>query len=230
MNPSPSKIFAVGDIHGCYDKLTELLRRIPFEPERDTIIFLGDYINRGPDSYQVLDCLIELQEICRDAVFLKGNHEQILLEYADSGRSDILEYLRGMGIESTTESYNTNAARLRNLSCFPLEHQNFLYSLKFAVIRGNTVFTHADINAETIRIIEYDNPAEQIDHVTETALLSSRRLIFDQQGIPGYTIVFGHVPMASPLVFNDRIGIDTGAVYGNMLTALELPSGRFYHA
>lgn len=230
MTPPPSQIFAIGDIHGCYDKLTELLRRIPFDPDRDTIIFLGDYINRGPDSYQVIDYLVELKKSCRDAVFLKGNHEQMLLEYAATGRADILEYLRSMGVESTVESYGTNPSRLRDLSCFPPEHRDFLYSLQFGVIRGTTVFTHADINAETIQLLTQSKPSAAIDHVTETGLLSSRRLIFEEQGIPGYTVVFGHVPMASPLVLGDRICIDTGAVYGNMLTALELPSGCFYHA
>jgi len=230
MTLSPSKIFAIGDIHGCYDKLTKLLERIPFDPDRDTIIFLGDYINRGPDSYQVIDYLVELRKRCRDAVFLKGNHEQMLLEYAATGRPDILEYLRAMGVGLTVESYNTNPARLRDLACFPPEHRDFLYSLEFGVIRGTTVFTHADITVETIPLLTGTSLAEPIDHVTETSLLSSRRLIYDQQGIAGYTIVFGHIPLASPLVLGDRICIDTGAVYGNMLTALELPSGRFYHA
>ena len=72
------QIFAVGDIHGCFDKLKALLDKIPFDPQRDTIVFLGDYVDRGPSSYEVVEFLIELKKNCENAVFLKGNHEEML--------------------------------------------------------------------------------------------------------------------------------------------------------
>lgn len=225
-----SKIFAVGDIHGCFDKLSGLLRRLPFNRDVDALIFLGDYINRGPDTSKVLDFLIDLKATCANVTFLKGNHEQLLLEYAESGDPESLQFLRMMGISNTVKSYGSSIAHLRELSCFPAKHRDFLWSLEFGKILGKTIFVHADINEKIIEALRRSATPPIIDSVDETTLLSSRQLAQENRGIPDYTVVFGHVPLASPLVLEDRIGIDTGAVYGNMLTALELPAGRFHHA
>jgi hypothetical protein len=101
----PEKIFAVGDIHGCADKLRTLIARLPFTPGRDRLIFLGDYVTRGPDSRGVIEELLLLWERCPDTVFLKGNHEHALLEYARTGELDYLHLLRSLGVEATLSSY-----------------------------------------------------------------------------------------------------------------------------
>jgi serine/threonine protein phosphatase 1 len=224
------KTFAVGDIHGCYHKLVDLMARLPFDKACDRLIFLGDYINRGPETAKVIEYLLELQVTCREVIFLKGNHEQALVEYAETGDPEALRYLRQMGLEKMLEGYNASVGRLRGLACLPAEHQAFLRNLKFGVIYGKTIFTHADINEEMltnlkgVELVCTGGPTE------EAALLSSRRLVQEEFTLPGYLIVFGHIPFSAPLVRPDRIGIDTGAVYGNVLTALELPARRFYHA
>ncbi len=227
---SQRKIFAIGDVHGCARQLAALLGRVPFDRERDTLIFLGDYINRGPDTKGVLDLLLELQKSCADIHFLKGNHEQELLEYSATGHVASLRALREMGVEATVESYGARVNSLIGLDCFPPEHREFLHTLKFFHQQGNYLFIHADINEDLLHCPLEESADRMQRHVMETGLLSSRRLAQDQATAIDAIIVFGHVPFASPLVLNDRICIDTGAVYGNMLTAVELPALRFFHA
>lgn len=227
---SQRKIFAIGDIHGCAQQLTILLERLPYDPERDTLIFLGDYINRGPDTKAVLDILLELKKNCVDIHFLKGNHEQELLEYVASGHVDSLRALREMGIEATVESYGARVHSLTGLGCFPVEHREFLHSLKFFHLQDDYLFIHSDINKELLSCPIKESEDRVRRYVMETGLLSSRRLAKEQTTGIDTRIVFGHIPFASPLVLKDRICIDTGAVYGNMLTAVELPTLRFFHA
>jgi len=227
---SPRKIFAIGDIHGCATQLSSLLGRIPYDRKRDTLIFLGDYINRGPDTRGVLDILLDLKASCADIHFLKGNHEQELLEYSASGHMDSLRALRGMGVEATVESYGSRVNSLTGLVCFPLEHREFLHSLKFFHLQDDYLFIHADIDNELLRCPMKESEGRMQRYILETGLLSSRRLAQEQTtGIDTF-VVFGHIPFASPLFLADRLGIDTGAVYGNMLTAVELPDFRFFHA
>ena len=72
------KIFAIGDIHGCYDRLKTLMGKIPIDYSRDTLVFIGDYIDRGPHPFEVVDYLIKLKNRFPDVIFLKGNHEDML--------------------------------------------------------------------------------------------------------------------------------------------------------
>jgi len=227
---STQKIFAIGDIHGCFTKLETLLKRLPYDTENDTLVFLGDYINRGPDSRKVLDLLIEVRETCRNAVFLKGNHEQALLEYHTTGDADTLSLLREMGVTATIDSFGSTVRQLQGLATFSTAHREFLQSLDFAYIAGTTVFTHADINMNIISAMENGSYDPADNDLEEAMLLSSRRLTMADAATFGYTMVFGHTPFEFPLVLPDRIGIDTGAVYGNFLTAVELPARNFYHA
>ncbi|MDR2550164.1 MAG: serine/threonine protein phosphatase [Desulfobulbus sp.] len=230
-----SKIFAIGDIHGCHRQLVALLARLPLDRSEDTLVFLGDYINRGPDSRRVLDTLIGLQRSCRRAIFLKGNHEQALLDYdPDSGPSG-LSLLRAMGIEATAESYGVPLGRLADLSCMPPEHQQFLFDLRLNFTCNGFFFTHADFDPAppaTATTVDETPRQRMRRHQAETRLLASRRLGREEalQPPPPWTVVFGHLPHATPLVRPDRIGIDTGAVYGNLLTAVQLPQRIFYHA
>ncbi|SHO42539.1 metallophosphoesterase family protein [Desulfopila aestuarii] len=230
MPTAAPRIFAVGDIHGCFNKLETLLKRLPFHRETDTLVFLGDYINRGPDSKKVLDLLIEVKETCSNAIFLKGNHEQALLEYHATGNADTLSMLREMGIAATIDSFGSTVRQLQGLSTFSSAQREFLLSLAFAYIADKTVFTHADINMEIIGAMENGVYDQSDNELAESMLLSSRRLTMPNAATYGYTMVFGHTPFELPLVLPDRIGIDTGAVYGNFLTAVELPARNFYHA
>jgi len=217
--PQQGRIFAVGDIHGCYRTLIELIDRLPLDRQRDVLVFLGDYINRGPQSREVIDYLLDLRASCARTVFLMGNHEHLLLRYAETADLTMLQHLRHLGVEATLQSYdNASVHSLLDLSFLPPSHRDFLEGLELYFREGPYLFVHADT-------AERDEPLQHIDE-----LLASRRLATARDVDAGCVIVFGHTAFEAPLVTDDRIGIDTGAVYGNMLTAVELPALRFYHA
>ena len=84
-----SRYFAIGDIHGCLDKLLKLLGLIDVDWENDTVVFMGDYIDRGPDSKRVVDYVLELRKKHEQVVCLKGNHEWMFLNYLDHREEQI---------------------------------------------------------------------------------------------------------------------------------------------
>jgi serine/threonine protein phosphatase 1 len=213
------KLFAIGDIHGCYRELMALMGRLPWDKERDILVFLGDYINRGPQSREVLDYLVTLRDRCPRTIFLLGNHEHMLLSYAVTGDVEKLRLLRTMGVEATLKSYGDASVRsLLDLSFLPAEHLAFLQSLKESFRWDRYLFVHADtqINGDDSRQLE--------------ERLTSRRLAREHARLDDCVVVFGHTAFRSPLVTPERIGIDTGVHLGNTLTALELPRMRFYHS
>ena len=230
MTLTEKKIFAIGDIHGCHSKLVTLLGRIPLDKGRDTLFFLGDYINRGPDSRKVVDTLLQIEASYGHVIFLMGNHEQALLEYAATGDVEVLPALRSMGVEATLASYGTSLRGLRDLAGLPPEHRDFLHALKFSSVIDNYLFTHADIDEEGIALAKARPDALEAQRSAAAGLLASRRFAQEHIADTGYTVIFGHLPFEAPLVMTNRIGIDTGAVYGGVLTAVELPALHFYHA
>ena len=121
------RIFAVGDIHGCYRRLVDLMDRLPFDPSEDFLVFLGDYIDRGRESREVISYLLNLSRRGGNIIFLKGNHEHALLEYARTGDEEYLRILRSMGIEETLRSYANQPVRTLGDLSFPTEAPpNFL--------------------------------------------------------------------------------------------------------
>ncbi len=214
------KIFAVGDIHGCHRKLTSLMGRLPLDAGKDFLIFLGDYINRGPASREVIEYLLEVRGKVQNAVFLLGNHEHTLLEYSRTANVDHLRTLRSIGVEDTLNSYSNSPVRsLADMSFLPAEHIHFLETLRPYFRLDGHLFIHAG----TI-------PGEEIDHCQLDRLLTVRERFLQDEGASNEVTVFGHTPFETPFVTPGKIGIDTGAAYGNMLTAVELPAMRFYHA
>lgn len=212
----------MGDIHGRHDMLVRLLDRLPYQPERDTLVFMGDYIDRGPDSRAVIETLLDLRRRAPDTVFLMGNHELALLEYARlaGNNLDMLRDLRPLGVEATLASYgHTDLGLIKHLAFMPGEHRAFLQGLKSFHRDGEYLFVHAGVLPGQL---PEDTPVEH--------LVSVRHRFLDHPSPPGVTVVFGHTPFETPFMAPGKIGIDTGAVYGNLLTALELPGPRFHHA
>ncbi|MBU2520979.1 MAG: serine/threonine protein phosphatase [Proteobacteria bacterium] len=207
------KIFAIGDIHGCFDKLCELMAKININRDNDTLLFLGDYIDRGPSSFDVVEYLIDLKKHFQKIVFLKGNHEEMLEKYL-SGK-DSLTYLINGG-QLTLESY-MKRSRSNSSPLIPQEHLDFFESLSLYYESDNYIFVHAGLR-ENIPL-EMQNPADFL-WIREDFVNSD----FDF----GKRVVFGHTPYVEPLVEPNKIGIDTGAVYGNELTCVELPALLFY--
>ncbi|UGA43023.1 serine/threonine protein phosphatase [Bradyrhizobium quebecense] len=198
--------YAIGDIHGCMVKLEELIRRCDNDAAGRPMryVFLGDYVDRGPDSRSVVPFLMELQRAHtgRD-IFLKGNHEDLLVAAADS---DFFEdrWLDNGGVE-TLESYGvTSAAEL------PEDHVHWLRKLPLFFDDSRRFFVHAGVH-----------PDRPLDRQDEDDLLWIRKRFLLSEREYGRLIVHGHTPLASwrPDLRANRLNLDTGAVFGGPLTA-----------
>ena len=192
--------YVIGDIHGCLLPLQRLLAKISPKPG-DEVIFIGDYIDRGPESREVVEHLLGLSYRC---VFLMGNHEKMLLDYLDGTDPGI--YLSNGG-QATLESYGGDFAKI------PPAHLNFFRSLRPMYETSGYLFVHAGIR-----------PMVPLDKQEVDDLMWIRQEFFQFIGRFPKPVVFGHTPLRQVLLTPDRIGIDTGCVYGGKLTCLKLPS------
>ena len=209
------KIFVVGDIHGCFDKLCALMDKIPLNNTRDQLIFIGDYIDRGPSSFDVVNYLIDFKKRVPGTIFIKGNHEDMLQNYLDG--SDRFTYLLNGGQKTMDEYLN----RSDNKEAFPIpsEHLEFFNSLQLYYQTDDYIFVHAGLREKV--------PLESQDKMD---LLWTRDEFIHSDFNFGKRVIFGHTPFKEPLLQANKIGIDTGAVYGNLLTCLQLPEMEFFSA
>jgi serine/threonine protein phosphatase 1 len=220
MLSAQERIFAIGDIHGCHAKLRDLLERLPYEPGRDRLVFLGDYINRGADTAKVLELLCALQERDPGIITLLGNHEYLLLEYHRTGDPALLPYLRKMGIDTTLKSYGVHTGfSLQSLDFLPAAHLAFLKGLRLYWESKAYLFVHAGLEAG---VVLADQDATSCCEVRDSFITGTYDF--------GKKVIFGHTEFELPLVTPTKIGIDTGAGHGNLLTAVEIPGENFYHA
>ncbi len=205
------RIFAVGDIHGCPDELEALVAALDLATS-DTICFLGDYVDRGPASREVVDFLIELAEGEAHCVFLRGNHEDMLLDFIGRDGNHGASYLENGGA-STMRSYGLAPRRAPNLDeILPSEHLAFFEALEVTHDFGHALCVHAGLR-----------PAVALDRQRAEDMMWIREDFF---GVPhsfGKVVLYGHTPrreveIAPPY----RIGLDTGLVYGGALSCLEL--------
>ena len=207
------KIFVIGDIHGCFDKLCALMNKIPINFNQDQLIFIGDYIDRGSNSLEVVDYLIDLKKRVPGIIFLKGNHEDMLENYLDG--SDRFTYLLNGG-QRTLDAYLN---RTKNPGRYPVPpaHMEFFGSLRLYYLTDDYIFVHAGLRKKV--------PLESQKTVD---LLWIRDEFISTAFNFGKRVIFGHTPFTEPLVQANKIGIDTGAVYGNRLTCVQLPEIEFY--
>ncbi len=209
------RIFAIGDVHGCLDKLVDLMDRLDYDASRDTLLFIGDYIDRGPDSRGVVQFILDLRESGTAVVCLRGNHEQMFLDYYH-GREDKSFFLSNGGI-STLRSYNVDDDLTGGR--IPESHLRFFTTLLPYYETDGHIFVHAGLR-----------PGIPLAQQDEDDLIWIRYEFISSSYDFGKTVVFGHTPMQKPYFNKAKIGIDTGAVYGGKLTCLELPEGRIHQA
>lgn len=208
-------IFAIGDIHGCLAKLRALIGKIPIDFTRDTLLFIGDYIDRGPHSVEVVDYLINFKKRHPGVIFLKGNHEDMLEKYLNG--TDRFTYLLNGG-QRTLDSY-LNQSTKSDAFPIPAHHKDFYRSLKLYYETDKYIFVHAGMR-----------PKVQLEFQENEDLLWIRdKFIYTKYNF-GKRVIFGHTPLSKPLVESNKIGIDTGAVYGNVLTCVRLPDLEFFSA
>lgn len=208
------RMLVVGDIHGCRPELDVLLAGLA-PRAGDVVIFLGDYVDRGPDVRGVLDRLLALAEDRTvRSIFLRGNHEDMLLAYL--GRAGQYgEAFLANGGDVTLRSYGIaeRPTPARFEAALPSRHLDFILATTLLHAEEGYVMAHAGVN-----------PDRTLDRQVAHDLLWIRDEFIARPHGLGKTVIFGHTPMGE--VFVDlpyKIGIDTGCVYGGMLTALELP-------
>lgn len=212
--------YVIGDIHGCVKELACLIENLPLE-RQDQLVFLGDYIDRGPDSRGVVCYLLDLQkESSYGVFFLKGNHEDMLLSYLGFAgqHGDMFFYNGG---QATLASYGLSSQDLSSeavLSAMPADHIQFYQSLKSYCRVGDYLCVHAGIH-----------PQKPLQEQTEAELFWIRnKFIYSSHMLP-YTVLFGHTPQTDVLFdLPYKIGLDTGLVYGNKLSCLETEEKVLY--
>lgn len=197
--------YAIGDIHGSLRKLRVLIEQCEQHAAGAamTIVLLGDYIDRGPQSSGVIQYLIDLQSRPRDVVALKGNHEGMALDVID--RRAPVDHWLAQGGAQTLGSYR--AANVREL---PPVHVDWLRSLRLTYDDGRRLFVHAGID-----------PQRPLGAQRQHDLLWIREPFLSDERDYGRLVVHGHTPLEAgmPELRSNRLNLDTAAVFGGPLTA-----------
>lgn len=212
-----TRYVAIGDIHGCLDPLERLVEKINPSPT-DILVFLGDYVDRGPNSKGVIDYLIDLK-MRRNAVFLLGNHEVLMLDFL-AGLLSPSDWERNGGV-ATLESYSENGAL-----DIPDSHIEFLQSCLPYYDSPDYFFVHGGLKPHR-GIEENLRRMSTLELVWERSHLEEPHVSAEDYKWEK-TVVCGHTPLAQPLVLDKLIAIDTGCVYSHesrlgRLTAISLP-------
>lgn len=219
--PAGERLYAVGDIHGCATLLDSLTAMIEGDAAgtRARLVFLGDYVDRGPDSKGVVDRLLRLQETRPDTIFLKGNHEQAMLDFIAAPQNNE-EWLHWGG-DKTLESYGVadiwgkDAETLaRELDKrLPERHRAFFEALELWRILGDYAFVHAGFRPGVALADQAANDCLWIRGEFHNAAPDAR---------PREVVVHGHHPVRRPVDAGWRIDVDTGAVWSDVLTCVVL--------
>ena len=228
-----TKIYAVGDIHGQLDMLQEVLELIEDDggPEA-SIVFLGDYTDRGPDSCGVLDLLTQGRDTGRNWIFLKGNHDRMFEWFLQTpSRGDPylffdLSWLHDrLGGQDTLRSYGLDFSMRRRLSdvhaealvSVPKGHHVFLSQCQLSYDTPNLFFCHAGIR-----------PGVALQAQDEEDLLWIRNEFHRHLAAHPKMIVHGHSPVDQASHYGNRINLDTGAGYGKPLTSAVFEAGACF--
>ena len=224
-------IYAIGDIHGYCAKLEHLLLKLKNHgmTDDDTLVFMGDYVDRGPDTAGVIDFLIELQAHRPRTVFLRGNHEQMMLDARQKfdpnfdsdnpvGNCDLgMHWFPNGGVETLRSYGQLNGRHWTEI--IPESHWNFVLNTQLEYEEDQYLFVHAGIVPPDLywRFGVYD---------ADPRLWIRDEFIRSRSDFGGRVVVYGHTPSSSglPVIQANKLGIDTGAGFGGPLTAVGLKS------
>ncbi len=231
--PDGVRVYAIGDIHGRNDLLQKLLRQIEADdaargPADTQIIFLGDLVDRGPDSAGVIETAIALRDGGRNVRYLMGNHEEVFLQTCRKKDPKTTRFFIRIGGEATLLSYPITRAEYMGLdmeqlcsrldALIPPEHLAFLESFEDQITIGDYAFVHAGIR-----------PDVPLSEQKPSDLRWIREEFVDQRGDLEKVIVYGHTIYDDFEERGSRIGIDTGAYASGKLTALGLEGGQRWY-
>jgi serine/threonine protein phosphatase 1 len=221
-------IYAIGDVHGRLDLLAPLVGDIAQDAERATtaqppmLVFLGDYVDRGPESKGVVELILELSASRAFEVrTLKGNHEEALLQFLDDpgfgaawtehgGAATLASYgVQPPAQRTDLEAWNNAREALR--AVLPPEHRRFFEGLELMVTAGDYAFVHAGAR-----------PGVPLEAQSERDLLWIRQEFLEDRRRFEKVIVHGHTPLEEPQLTPVRLGLDTGAYATGVLTAIRL--------
>lgn len=223
--PEGMRLYVIGDIHGEIDLLEELHDRMLVDatnmPAAQILqIFLGDYIDRGPDSKGVVDWLMNSPPAGWQRICLKGNHETMVCDFLEDSKT--LKRWQQLGASQTLRSYGVRLSEpQKKISVDALqadfakkisnEHRIFYNDLPLFFEIGSYFFVHAGIR-----------PGNSLQQQEERDLLWIRDEFLQSKLDFGKIIVHGHTPVKKPKIFHNRINIDTGAYMSGKLTCLVL--------
>ncbi|MCE2461230.1 MAG: serine/threonine protein phosphatase [Pseudomonadales bacterium] len=227
--PAGVRVYAVGDIHGRAEPLVRLVAMIRADAsahamERNVLIFLGDYVDRGLESRQVVDFLLRDPAPGFETFFLKGNHDAWLLDFLDNpetgriwfpagGAATLLSY----GVAAPAAPFDPDAlaeARASFEAALPPAHRSFFETLGLYCVEGGYAFVHAGIR-----------PRVPLTEQREEDLLAIRDEFLASRRDHGKVVVHGHSIVDVPDVRPNRVGIDTGAYATGRLTCLVVEGG-----
>ncbi len=205
---SPERLIAVGDIHGCLDQLKALMNQV--NPSlADQVVFLGDYVDRGPASSCVIDYLLAFNKNFPATVFLRGNHEQMFSDYLE--KCDPTTFLLNGGTHTLTSYKQAGNWPI------PEAHRSFLRTLRNIYETEQHIFVHAGLR-----------PGVSLANQDVGDLLWIRDEFINSDYDWGKTVVYGHTPRQEPLITKTRLALDTGCVYGRQLTACDVFSRQIW--
>ena len=211
-------LIAIGDIHGCLKTLDVLLERLSPGAD-DTLVFVGDYIDRGPDSKGVIDRMLELGET-HECVFLRGNHEVFFLNHLNGNNHDAEVWQLNGGVQ-TLESYTESSGQV----VIPEEHIHFVRNTQMYHETPGFFFVHAGLQPGW-------TVAQNLKHPSEKTFLWDRNHFNARYLAWEKPVICGHTPHPEPINHPQLISIDTGCVYYmypgmGRLCAVRLPEREF---
>lgn len=218
------RTLVIGDIHGCYELLNKLLQKVNFQKNQDRIIFIGDYIDRGPEARKVLDLVMEL--VNEGAIALLGNHEEMFVA-AYENFNHITPWILNGG-RTTLASFGIDKNEKEGIREIPVKYIEFLKSLPLYYETKDYIFVHAGLDPQI------QNPL----YTNKYAMLWIRDEWLNCNYRGKKKVIFGHTPTltindhwkAEPWISGNKICLDTGGVYskyGGRLSCLELPGMNF---
>lgn len=232
--PSPeavdaTAVYAIADIHGRLDLMNAMEAAIHVDievtrPERAVICYLGDYVDRGPHSAQVIERLSSSFDDEVPRIFLKGNHEHRMLEFLDDPIANGPSWLKfggrealesdGLSVPEQPGDADWPALRDKLLNALPTAHLDFLRNLRLAFIWRDYLFVHAGVD-----------PGKPLNEQSAHDLMWIREPFLSSDADWGACVVHGHVIVEEPVFRANRIGIDTGAYRSGQLTCLVVSGG-----